>query len=74
VPTPGADPSQGGPAFKALLERLSTETQALERASEGLASPAELSDAAAQAKESLSNAMKVGSDLLEAVRAMKLKE
>ena len=73
-PTAPATPvdAQGNPAFRALLDRLSSEAQALGRASETLERPADLSSVAEQAKASLNDAASLGAELLEAVRAMRL--
>lgn len=63
-----ARPSSGGPAFRALLERL--ETQARELSStERIEDAGELAGAVEHARHALEDALSLGDRLLEAYRA-----
>ena len=68
--TPGARPA--GPAFEALLERLTSRAAELDERARTLAAPEELPAALDSARASLEDALKLGSDLLEAYRAAQL--
>lgn len=62
------DPKAGA-AFRALLERLEEKTRALGQASEALDDPRQLGEAVQSARDSVEQAVLLGSDLLEAYRA-----
>jgi hypothetical protein len=59
----------GGPAFEALLERLTSHAAELEEKSRSLATPEELPGAVDAARVSLEDALSLGAELLEAYRA-----
>ncbi len=63
----GARPT--GPAFEALLERLSERAAELEEKSKTLSEPGELPGALDAARSSLADALTLGEELLEAFRA-----
>jgi hypothetical protein len=58
-----------GPAFEALLERLTNHAAELEQRSRSLARPEEVSGAVDAARASLEDALTLGEELLEAYRA-----
>lgn len=58
-----------GPAFKALLDRLEGQAVGLRRESEQVQGPADLAGAVDNARASLSDALSLGGQLLEAYRA-----
>jgi hypothetical protein len=64
-----ASRSEGGAAFRALLDELSDRARELERASQEPLSPQRLSGAVDDARASLSQAESLGDRLLEALRA-----
>lgn len=66
---PAARARASGPAFEALLERLSTRAAELEQRSQTLESAAELPEAVDAARASLEDALHLGAELLEAYRA-----
>jgi hypothetical protein len=59
----------GGPAFEALLERLSARAADLGEKSRTLSGPEELPQALDAARSSLEEALALGEELLEAYRA-----
>jgi len=60
--------TRNAPAFKALLEKLQQQAQNLNRESETVAHPEELSDAVDHARSSLNDALSLSDRLLEAFR------
>jgi len=58
-----------GPAFEALLDRLTTRAAELEETSRTLAAPEDLPAAVDAARSSLADALTLGEELLEAFRA-----
>jgi hypothetical protein len=68
VPEPATN-RHPGPAFEALLERLSARAVELRQRSQTLSSPAELPEAVDAARASLEDALVLGQELLEAYRA-----
>lgn len=82
-PTRGADAarqqsragrSDGGAAFRALLDELQDRARELERASQEPLSPRRLSGAVDEARASLTRAESLGDRLLEAFRAARQSE
>jgi hypothetical protein len=63
-----SESSEGGPAFKALLDKLQEQARTLHKDSETLAKPEELSGAVDRARSSLSDALSLSDKLLEAYR------
>ncbi len=59
------------PAFRALLDRLQAQAQDLAREKEGVDRPAELSQATERARETLSGALELRDQLLEAYRQVR---
>lgn len=68
---PGKTEPQGGPAFRALLDKLQAEARDLQRESETVEAAADLSDAVERARSSLGEALTLGDQLLEAYREAK---
>ncbi len=66
---PARKPEAESPAFRALLERLQKSAQELERTSETVADADHLAGAVDQARESLTDALSLSDQLLEAYRA-----
>lgn len=72
--TGGAAPSKPGslsadaPAFRALLERLEVQAKDLAREKDGVDRPEELSQATEHARETLTGALELRDQLLEAYR------
>lgn len=67
----GATPA--GPAFEALLERLTARAAVLEEKSKTFATPADLPEALDAARASLEDALALGTELIEAYRAAGLR-
>lgn len=65
---PPLDPASGA-AFRALLEKIEENARALDRASESIKDPRQLGEAVSSARESVEQAVLLGSDLIEAYRA-----
>lgn len=65
----GPESAESGAAFRALLERLEQNAEALDRATAELNDPAGLGQAVENARVSVEEALALGSDLLEAFRA-----
>ncbi len=61
--------AEGSAAFRALLERFEAGAKALDEASRAVDDPRTLGEAVRGARESVQEALLVGSDLLEAYRA-----
>ena len=75
---PGAAPKSpksegGGPAFRALLEKLESQARGLREAGETLDRPEELAGAVDRARESIDDAVSLSEELLEAYRAAQQK-
>ena len=70
----GARPSTGGPAFRALLEKLESQARGLHRASEDVVDASDLPGAVDRARTSLDDALSLGESLLEAYRAARQRE
>ena len=73
VPATGTSPAQRagepGVAFRALLERLEGQARGLAHAGDDLREPEQLADAVDRARTSLADALSLGEELLEALRA-----
>jgi|GEM_PF-1734158 len=65
---PGKSEPQGGPAFRALLDKLQAEARDLQRESESVEAAEDLSGAVERARSSLGDALTLGDQLLEAYR------
>ena len=61
--------AEGGVLFRALMEKIEENARALDEASASLEGPRQLGEAVSSARESVEQAVLLGSDLLEAYRA-----
>ncbi len=64
----GADTHSGGPAFKALLDRLEQKAESLRLSAETIQGPEKLAGAMDDARASLEDALSLGDQLLESFR------
>ena len=64
----GASSTSGGVAFRALIEKLESQAQALEREAANVAGPEDLAGAVDRAHASLQDALSLSDRLLEAYR------
>lgn len=68
IPSAKTDSTQGGPAFRALLDELETKARELQAQSKSLEKPEDLGLAVQGAKASLDDALSIRDRLLEAYR------
>ena len=68
APSKPGVPSADAPAFRALLDRLETQAKDLAREKDGVDRPEELSQATDLARETLTGALELRDQLLEAYR------